>query len=249
MGSSRTQADTPLVADRRYRARPESTTRRQDDDRQDHGAAETGGQDVPPQASARRRRRGPIGWIAALVGCVFRMPVSHRRGGRRRRGADPRRSWSGTTQSTLPPVESLLDGRARGSVTLLDRDGRVFAWRGDQFGGVVTADTVSPHLQERRRRDRGPALLPAFRHRSPRGIACAIRINLREGRGPLSGTAAPPSRSRPPSCSASACPTTPTTGRASATTRPTAAARRFGARSRKPSTRWRWRPSTPRTRS
>lgn len=86
----------------------------------------------------------------------------------------------------LPDVRALLDGRARGSVTLLDREGDVFAWRGDQFGGVVTADTVSPALRN--------AVLATedkrfYRHigLSPRGIASAIRINLREGRGPLSG--------------------------------------------------------------
>ena len=86
----------------------------------------------------------------------------------------------------LPEMTALLDGRARGSVTLLDREGDVFAWRGDQFGGVVTAATVSPHLKN--------AIIATedkrfYRHFgiSPRGIASAIRINLREGRGPLSG--------------------------------------------------------------
>ncbi|NBD30922.1 MAG: glycosyl transferase [Alphaproteobacteria bacterium] len=49
--------------------------------------------------------------------------------------------------STLPAFDQLVDGRTRGSVTLLDREGEVFAWRGDQFGGMVTADTVSPHLR------------------------------------------------------------------------------------------------------
>jgi penicillin-binding protein 1A len=29
---------------------------------------------------------------------------------------------------------------------MLDRDGNVFAWRGDQFGGVIDPDTASPHL-------------------------------------------------------------------------------------------------------
>ena len=50
--------------------------------------------------------------------------------------------------TTLPPFSDLLDGRARGSVTLLDRNGSVFAWRGEQFGGQITADTVSPALKE-----------------------------------------------------------------------------------------------------
>ena len=49
--------------------------------------------------------------------------------------------------TTLPNLSELLDGRARGSVTLLDREGDVFAWRGDQFGGAVRAGTVSPHLR------------------------------------------------------------------------------------------------------
>lgn len=89
--------------------------------------------------------------------------------------------------STLPPVNDLLDGRARGSVTMLDRNSQVYAWRGDQYGGIITTDTVAP-----------PAVKNAvvatedkrfYRHfgLSPRGIASAIKINLREGRGPLSG--------------------------------------------------------------
>ncbi|MEP5154297.1 PBP1A family penicillin-binding protein, partial [Planktotalea sp.] len=86
----------------------------------------------------------------------------------------------------LPEPTALLDGRARGSVTLLDRQGEVFAWRGDQFGGAITTDTASPHLVH--------AIVATedkrfYRHLgvSPRGIASAVRINLREGRGPLSG--------------------------------------------------------------
>ena len=69
---------------------------------------------------------------------------------------------------------------------MLDRDGAVFAWRGDQFGGVVTTETVSPHLKN--------AIIATedkrfYRHFgvSPRGVASAVRINLSEGRGPLSG--------------------------------------------------------------
>ena len=88
--------------------------------------------------------------------------------------------------TTLPNLTDLLDGRARGSVTLLDRDGAVFAWRGDQFGGAVRADTVSPYLKN--------AVVATedkrfYRHigLSPRGIASAVRINLSEGRGPLQG--------------------------------------------------------------
>ena len=88
--------------------------------------------------------------------------------------------------TTLPPVGDLLDARVRGSVTMLDRDGAVFAWRGEQFGGQITADTASRHLRN--------AVIATedkrfYRHFgvSPRGIASAVRSNLREGRGPLSG--------------------------------------------------------------
>jgi penicillin-binding protein 1A len=86
----------------------------------------------------------------------------------------------------LPPVTDLLDGRARGSVTMLDRNGQVFAWRGETFGGQITAGNVSPHLHD--------AVVATEDKRfywhlgiSPRGIASAIRINLAEGRGPLEG--------------------------------------------------------------
>lgn len=88
--------------------------------------------------------------------------------------------------STLPPVSALLDARARGSVTLMDREGEVFAWRGEQYGGAISAGTVSPYLKD--------AVIATedrrfYRHFgvSPRGVASAIRINLSEGRGPLSG--------------------------------------------------------------
>ena len=46
---------------------------------------------------------------------------------------------------TLPPAQALLDGRDRGSVTMLDRQGRTFAWRGQQYT-VTRADAASPHL-------------------------------------------------------------------------------------------------------
>ena len=86
----------------------------------------------------------------------------------------------------LPDVGKLLDGRARGSVTLMDRNGDVFAWRGEQFGGAADAKSVSQTLKK--------AIIATedkrfYRHFgvSPRGIASAIRINLSEGRSALSG--------------------------------------------------------------
>ena len=85
----------------------------------------------------------------------------------------------------LPPVADLIDGRARGSVTLQDRNGKVFAWRGETFG-VISADSVSPYLHD--------AVVATEDKRfywhfgiSPRGIASAVSINLAEGRGPLEG--------------------------------------------------------------
>ena len=85
----------------------------------------------------------------------------------------------------LPEVDALIDGRARGSVTMLDRNGEVFAWRGETFG-MVTADSVSKVLHD--------AIVATEDKRfywhlgiSPRGIASAIRINLSEGRGAFEG--------------------------------------------------------------
>ena len=86
----------------------------------------------------------------------------------------------------LPPLDRQLDGRARGSVTMQDRNGAVFAWRGETFEGQMTAKTVSRNLLH--------AIIATedkrfYRHLgiSPRGIASAISINLAAGRGPLEG--------------------------------------------------------------
>jgi 1A family penicillin-binding protein len=86
----------------------------------------------------------------------------------------------------LPGAVALMDDRERGSVTMMDYKGDVFAWRGDQFGGLVTAQTVSPHLKN--------AVIATedkrfYRHFgiSPRGIIGAMLINWRAGRSPLSG--------------------------------------------------------------
>ncbi len=88
--------------------------------------------------------------------------------------------------TTLPDPVDLVDGRAKGSVTMLDRNGDVYAWRGDQFGGLVTTDSVSPYLKNAviATEDKRFFMHPGI---DPRGIASAIRINMREGRGPFSG--------------------------------------------------------------
>ncbi|WP_226551101.1 transglycosylase domain-containing protein [Celeribacter naphthalenivorans] len=140
----------------------------------------------PKRASTRKRSSNPIvrlvGGLLRWVGRLIWLAFS--------RGALAFAVVLGIAvfyiYSTLPPYSELLDGRARGSVTLLDRNSSVFAWRGEQFGGQITADTVSPYLKN--------AIVATedkrfYRHFgvSPRGVASAVRINLSEGRGPLSG--------------------------------------------------------------
>ena len=41
-------------------------------------------------------------------------------------------------------MEYLLDARDQGSVTLLDKNGDIFAWRGKQFEGSLRSETISP---------------------------------------------------------------------------------------------------------
>ncbi|MDX2484308.1 MAG: PBP1A family penicillin-binding protein [Pseudodonghicola sp.] len=185
---------TPLVADRRY----PSAERKKAPAKVSRSPRSTGGKTAArakPKAAARRKsapRRGGrgggggiLGWFGRLIRGIFGLIWGF--------------SWRmgmvialligagiGYHYTQLPEMGTLLDGRARGSVTLLDREGNVFAWRGDQFGGVVTTDTVSPYLKH--------AIVATedkrfYRHfgLSPRGVASAVRINLSEGRGPLSG--------------------------------------------------------------
>ena len=181
----------PLVADKRYGGKPRAKppTRGKTTARKGSGGG-GGKRPGPPRKPARRKspqkHRNPVAAFAlGLFGWIF--------------GLIWRVTWrlvavtvalvvlaAGISGLTMPPIDDLYDGRARGSVTILDDQGEVFAWRGDQFGGVVTADTVSPHLKN--------AIVATedkrfYRHWgvSPRGIASAIRINLSEGRGPLSG--------------------------------------------------------------
>lgn len=163
-----------LVADRRYPKKPAKTAKSR--------------KAAPAKRKAARpktKRGGIIGFFSGIFGWVFRffLRLFIRAG---LVAALIIGGFVAYEYSTLPNVNEALDGRARGSVQLLDRDGVAFAWRGDQFGGVVTAETVSPHLKnavvatEDRRFYRHLGL-------SPRGIASAVRINLSEGRGPLSG--------------------------------------------------------------
>ncbi|MDW3182821.1 transglycosylase domain-containing protein [Roseobacter sp.] len=170
----------PLVADKRYAAQPTKARKTKAKSKPKPKPRKTARRKAPA-----RRRGGIIGLIQRLFAWILRLIW--------------RVVWRigavaclllglivGYYYTTLPDVTELLDGRARGSVTMLDASGQVFAWRGDQFGGAITADTVSPHLRN--------AIIATedkrfYRHFgvSPRGIASAVRINLSEGRGPLSG--------------------------------------------------------------
>ncbi|GAA6201827.1 PBP1A family penicillin-binding protein [Aquicoccus sp. SU-CL01552] len=185
--AKRTGRKPPLVADKRYPTGSRSKASAKSTGRSSRKTAAKAKPKKSGRKPAPRRsgRGGIFGALRALVRGIFRLVWGF--------------SWRigmvfallvglgvGYHYSQLPELSALLDGRARGSVTLLDRDGKVFAWRGDQFGGVVTTETVSPNLKN--------AIIATedkrfYRHFgiSPRGIASAVRINLSEGRGPLSG--------------------------------------------------------------
>lgn len=89
--------------------------------------------------------------------------------------------WAG-----LPEPSALFDARQRGSVTMLDRDGSVFAWRGETYG-ALTVEEMAPELKN--------AVIATEDKRfyyhlgvDPRGIAGAIRTNLQAGRGAFQGS-------------------------------------------------------------
>ncbi|MFE3835986.1 transglycosylase domain-containing protein [Pseudogemmobacter sonorensis] len=169
-------AKAPLVADRRYPARRA-------------GASSSGGAAKPPKKPRRTARparpRRKHGFILGSILFLWRMIWAV--------------LWRVTAvgaaiyacivfyfYAQLPEMTALLDGRARGSVTLLDRQGQVFAWRGETFGGQPSAGNVSKYLHD--------AVIATEDKRfywhfgvSPRGIASAIRINLSEGRGAFQG--------------------------------------------------------------
>ena len=169
---------TPLVAERRYPAK----TTAQKPTQKKKAAKPAARRKAAPR---KTKPRGLIGWLLTpfrwfarmiwaftwRVGLVTALIIG---------------GFSFYFAAQMPAMADLIDGRTRGSVTMTDLKGEVFAWRGDQFGGMVTAQTVSPHLHN--------AVIATedkrfYRHFgiSPRGIASAVRINRRAGRGPLSG--------------------------------------------------------------
>ncbi|MDP5361198.1 MAG: transglycosylase domain-containing protein, partial [Paracoccaceae bacterium] len=169
----------PLVAERRYTAKPAAKKK----DQAKTAAAKPAAR--RKAAPKRSKPRGPLGWVLAPFRWIFRILWAFTW----RIGLVTALIIGGFSfyfAAQLPAFDDLVDGRTRGSVTMTDLQGQVFAWRGDQFGGMVTAESVSPHLKN--------AVVATedkrfYRHfgLSPRGIASAVRINLREGRGPLSG--------------------------------------------------------------
>lgn len=165
-----------LVADKRYgsaKAAPAKTT--------------SGGR--PPRKPTPRKPRRQHGFVVGLIVGLWRLIWRVLWGITWRVGAVVGMVLGLTIfyfYSQLPAVTELLDGRARGSVTMLDREGQVFAWRGETFGGQITAENVSPFLRNAVIATEDKRFYSHFGI-SPRGIAGAISINLREGRGPLQG--------------------------------------------------------------
>jgi 1A family penicillin-binding protein len=132
---------------------------------------------------ARREQRKP-GLIARAVRFVLRgvwrlvWALAWRLG---LLGAVVLTAATGFYYTQLPAVEHLFDGRGGGSVTMLDRHGNVFAWRGEQYGGDLGIAQASPHLVH--------AVIAAEDRRyhshfgiDPIGIARAMAANLRAGR-------------------------------------------------------------------
>ena len=192
--TEKSRRKSPLVADQRYRAETVQQVNTKSKTPPKPGTAKpkakAKAKPAPRGKAPRRKSRsggggGIGGFFGSIIGWFFRLIW--------------RVTWKFATvvalllglavmlvYNTLPDMSALLDARQRGSVTLLDYESKPFAWRGDYFGGVITADTVSPNLKN--------AIVATedkrfYRHfgLSPRGIASAVRINLQAGRGPLSG--------------------------------------------------------------
>ena len=119
----------PLVADKRYGGKPRAKppTRGKTTARKGSGGG-GGKRPGPPRKPARRKspqkRRNPmVAFVLGLFGWIF--------------GLIWRVTWrlgavtvalvvlaAGISGLTMPPIDDLYDGRARGSVTILDDQGR-----------------------------------------------------------------------------------------------------------------------------
>lgn len=165
----------PLVAERRSQARPRRTA----------AAAPASGRGGRRRAAPRPRSgnflvravRGLVSFVWRVVwGTLWRLTAGV---------ALVLLTVTLYFYSTLPDLDELLDGRARGSVTMQDADGQIFARRGESFA-IITADEISRYLHD--------AIIATEDRRfywhfgiSPRGMAGAIQSNLAAGRGPFSG--------------------------------------------------------------
>ncbi len=182
MAASGKGRDGPLVADRRYGVMRAAVAK--------PGSGR--GNPPPRKPSTKRPRKGgytPRNPILALIVGFVRLIWRLIWGVAWRVGFVSALILAGIVfyfYAQLPPVADLLDGRARGSVTLMDRNDRVFAWRGESFGGQITSDTVSPDLLNAVIATEDKRFYGHFGI-SPRGIASAIKINMAAGRGPLEG--------------------------------------------------------------
>lgn len=108
---------------------------------------------------------GVIWWVGLRVGIVLFVTVG---------------STTFYYYSTLPDMEALLDGRERGSVTLQDRNGDVFAWRGEQYQ-VTRTETASQHLVNAVVATEDKRFYKHF-GLDPQGIARAMVANFKAGR-------------------------------------------------------------------
>ena len=90
------------------------------------------------------------------------------------------------TYLSLPNYKNLVDGRSRGSVTFLDKNGDNFAWRGDQLGEIITSQSIPSRLKHAIISTEDKRFYKHFGV-SPRGILGAIKTNLLAGRSPLKG--------------------------------------------------------------
>ncbi|MBL4806385.1 MAG: transglycosylase domain-containing protein [Rhodobacteraceae bacterium] len=176
----------PLKGERRTRATPAKKTKRKPAAKGKVSARRTPAKRKPAKRKKRAVKRG---FLSRLFRWIFRKIfrliwwVGIRTsiiGGVILAG------WVGFYFVQLPPMEAQLDGRARGSVQLMDRYGEIFAWRGEQFDGSLRSELISPHLRNAVIATEDKRFFSHFGI-SPRGVASAVRINLREGRGPLSG--------------------------------------------------------------
>jgi len=132
-----------------------------------------------------RKSRGLLGWLFLPFGLLIRLGWAL--------------AWRGAAiaaaillaatiynYARIPDMATLSDGRARGSVTLQDREGQTFAWRGDNFAGLITLDGVSTQLSNAVVASEDKRFYKHFGV-SPRGIVGAMRSNMQAGRGPFSG--------------------------------------------------------------